>query len=550
VLLSLDETLVGKTVEVLGHVGFVLAALAVVVVTRLMGTRIGVPFTILLTVVGLIYALLPGPNVDLDPDVVLVLVIPPLLYSAARGSSLVAIGANLRPIVSLSVLLVLATSFTVGVLVSLVVPGLPLAAGVVLGAAVAPPDPVASLSVGRRAGMPPRLTTLIEGEGLLNDATALTTYQVAVAATVGGGFSFAIAGGRLALAAIGGLAIGAAIALIIRAVRRWLVDPLIANAVSLAVPFTAYLAGEEAHVSGVLAVVVAGLMIGHDAPRRESGASRLQTGAVWQLVDFLLEGFVFLLIGQQLPNVISGLRDEESTPTIIAAAGVTVGVVLLLRPLWLIASQYIPAGLHTRLGLDPAEKLSRREVVALSWAGTRGVISLAAIFAVPLTVETGAEFPKRDLLLFCTYTVVLITLVGQGLTFAPLLRRMNLRADEADEAAVRNEARLAAIDAALTTIDDLVREGEVPDLTADALRATLTSRANRYRARLEMLQDSEDGEVHWTPEYQAAVTARRAIINAQHDELVRWRDDGRLPDTGLRKLQRELDHEEGLLPDR
>jgi CPA1 family monovalent cation:H+ antiporter len=531
-----------------GQVSYVLAMIAVVVLARMLGNRIGVPFTILLTVSGLVYGLLPGPNLQLNPDVILIVVLPPLLYSAARGSSLLAIRANLRPIVSLSVVLVLLTAFAVGGLVSLVVPQLPLAAAMVLGAAVAPPDPVAALSVGRRAGMPPRMSTLIEGEGLLNDATALTTYQVAVAATVGGGFSLAAASGRLVLAAGGGLVIGIAIAMTVRFARPWLRDPLIANAVSLAVPFCAYLAGEELHVSGVLAVVVAGLMVGHDAPRQESGASRLQTGAVWQLVDFLLEGFVFLLIGQQLPEVVRGLRNEESVGTIAAAAASTVAVVLLLRPLWLFATQLVPVGLHARLGLDPKERLSNREVVALSWAGTRGVISLAAIFAVPLTIDGGAPFPRRDLLLFCTYVVVLVTLVGQGLTFAPILRYLGLRANAAEEAQVRNEARLASVDAAMEALDDLVMRDEIDAKFAEAMRTTLTARAERYRARIEMLQDSE--ETGWTPDYEAAIAARRAIISAQHNELLRWRDSGRLPDASLRKLQRELDHEERTLPDR
>jgi Na+/H+ antiporter len=532
----------------LGHVAFVLVMVGVIIVARLASDRSGLPYTILLTIAGLVYAVLPGPNLHLEPDIVLVLVLPPLLYSAALDSSLLAIRSNLRPIVSMSVVLVLLTAFAVGGLVSLVVPGLSLAAGIVLGAAVAPPDPVAALSIGRRAGLPPRLSTLIEGEGLLNDATALTTYQVAVAATVGGGFSFLDASGRFVLAAAGGLAIGIVVAQAVRLTRRALSDPLLANAVSLGTPFVAYLVGEEAHVSGVLAVVVAGLMVGHDAPRAESGASRLQTGAVWRLVDVLLEGFVFLLIGQQLPEVLRGLRGE-SIASIAAATGVTVGVVLLLRPLWLVVTQRVPLRLHARLGTDPGKPLSGKEIFALSWSGTRGVISLAAIFALPLTTHAGSAFPERDLLLFCTYVVVLVTLVGQGLTFGPLLRRLGLRANAAEEAELRNEARVASVGAALDALADLVARQEVSERTAAAMRQNLTARADRYRARIAMLQESDDGEITAGPLYEAAVRARRAIITAQHEELLRWRDSGRLPDASLRKLQRELDHEERTLPD-
>jgi Na+/H+ antiporter len=532
----------------LDHVAFVLAMVAVVFAAKLLSDRFSVPYTIVLTVIGLVYALLPGPNLHLDPQLVLVLVIPPLLYAAARRSSLLAIRANWRPIVSLSVVLVLITAFSVGALVALVVPGLPLAAALVLGATVAPPDPVAALSVGRRAGMPPRLATLIGGEGLLNDATALTTYQVAVAATVGAGFSWAGASGRFVLAAGGGLLVGAGIGLALRLARPLLGDPLLANTASLATPFVAYYIGQEAHVSGVLAVVIAGLIAGHDAPRDLSGASRLQTGAVWRLIEFLLEGLVFLLIGQQLPAVIRGLSGE-SAGTVAAAAGVTLAAVLLIRPLWLVLTQLVPGWLGWQLG-DQHQTLSLREVVALSWAGTRGVITLAAVFAIPLTVSDGAPFPGRNLFLLCAYVVVLVTLVGQGLTFAPLLRALGLRANPAEEAQLRNEARLAAVKSATATVDEMQAEHQIARPTADTLRASLRQRADRYRARISMLQEADEGDSGWTPEFEASVRARHAVIDAQRDELLRWRDLGRLPDESLRKLQRELDHEEHTLPGR
>src|SRR5689334_15925615 len=305
----------------------VLAAVAVIVAVRWVADRTGLPAAALLTVIGIGYALLPGPNLTLDPHVVLTVVIPPLLYSAALDSSLTAIRRNLRTVVSLSVLLVLVTALVIGIGFALFVAGATLAAGIALGAAVAPPDPVAALAVGRKAGLPPRLITLIQGEGLLNDATALTILTVAVAAAQGDGFSTRSAIGQFVLAAAGGVAVGIAVAYGIRPLRRLRSDPLSSNAISLATPFLAYLLAEAVHVSGVLAVVVAGLIIGHHNPSWASGASRLQTGAVWRLVDFLLEGFVFLLIGQQLPTVISGLKDYTSS-TIVIASSITVGVVL------------------------------------------------------------------------------------------------------------------------------------------------------------------------------------------------------------------------------
>ncbi|MBV8999606.1 MAG: cation:proton antiporter, partial [Solirubrobacterales bacterium] len=318
----------------LASVGLALGGLAVILVVRLLTVRTTIPFAVVLVIVGLVYSELPGKNIQLNPEVVLVLVIPPLLYSAALKAGVLEIRANLGRIASLSVGLVLVTALGVGAALSAVVPDLGLAAAVALGAAVAPPDPVAALTIARRAGLPQALMTLIEGEGLLNDATALTIYQVAVAAAVGGGFSLLHGVGEFFLAAVGGVAAGLLVAAVAMAARRRLDDPLVENSLSLATPFAAYALAELAHLSGVLAVVVAGLVLAHQAPAIESGAARLQTRAVWALADFLLEGFVFLLIGEQFKVVIDGLGPYR-TGTVAAAVGVTVAAVLVIRPLWL-----------------------------------------------------------------------------------------------------------------------------------------------------------------------------------------------------------------------
>jgi CPA1 family monovalent cation:H+ antiporter len=539
----------------------VLAAVAVIVAVRWIAQRTGLPAAALLTLIGIGYALLPGPNIRLDPDLVLTLVLPPLLYSAALDSSLLAIRRNLRPVVSLSVLLVLVTALVIGVAFSLLVPGATLAAGIALGAAVAPPDPVASLSIGRRVGLPPRLITLMQGEGLLNDATALTILAVAVTAAKGDGFSTPAALGQFLLAASGGVAVGLAVAYGIRPLRRLRRDPLSSNAISLATPFVAYLVAESLHVSGVLAVVIAGLVIGHNTPHWATGATRLQTDAVWRLVDFLLEGLVFLIIGQQFPEVISGLGQYD-TSTVVTASLVTVGGVLLVRPLWLLLTEHLPRSLHLRLGGQepdegdahgtPGRRLTGRELIALSWAGTRGVISLAAIFTLPQTTDSGEPFPVRDLLLFCAFLAVLVTLLGQGLTFAPLVRLLGLKADVADQARVRNRARAASVEAALARLDELEAEDrdDLDHKAIDNVREQLRTRLSRYRHRLGVLEGADSGEIPLSPEYEAGLRVRRAVIEAQRSELLHWRDVGRLPDSGLRALERELDHEEGLLPAR
>jgi monovalent cation/hydrogen antiporter len=534
----------------LEELAFILAAVAIIVVLQLLADRTGLPTAALLTIAGLVYGVLPGKNVTLEPHVILTFVIPPLIYSAALNSSLLAIRENLRAVVSLSIGLVLATSVVVGLGMNLFVPGIGLGAGIALGAAVSPTDPVAALAVGGHASLPPKLITIIEGEGLLNDATALTVLTVAVAAVTSGGFSLGYAVLRFLLAAVGGLASGIVVAIAVRLLRSIVADPLLVNCISLATPFAAYLLGEEVHVSGVLAVAIAGLMVGHDTPRFTSGASRLQVSAVWRLVDFLLQGFVFLLIGQQIAPVVRGLKAYPAS-TIATAVLVSLGVVLLLRPLWLVLTESLPRALRARLGRAAARNhqyLAGREIVVLSWAGTRGVITLAAIFTLPLTASDGRPFPGRDLLLFCAYLIVVVTLIGQGITFAPIARALGVHADPADAALVRTEARAASVQAGLSRLHQIAADGEIPDQALAALRASLDQKARRYRHVLSRLESADDTEQPSSPGYEAALQARRQVIDAQREELLRWRDAGHLPDSSLRILQRELDHEERTLP--
>jgi CPA1 family monovalent cation:H+ antiporter len=527
-------------------VAFVLAGLAAVLVAHVIARSSGLPSAVLLVAAGGIYALLPGPNLTLDPQIVLVVVLPPLLFAAALNSSLVALRGDAATIGGLSIGLVLVTAVAVGLTLHAVVPGLPVAIAIAMGAAIAPPDPVAALSVGRRSGLPARLITLVEGEGLLNDAVALTTLQVAVAVAVGEGVSVGGALARFVLSAAGGAAVGLVVALVLAEGRKLLADSLLENALSLATPFIAYLCAEELHVSGVLAVVIAGLWLGHRGPTLSSD-SRLQTRPVWRLVEFLLEGFVFLLIGQQLPTVVRGLNAYPAA-TIASAAVASVGLVLVLRPAWLLITVTLPHWVRARRGLRPSRQpLTVRDLTALSWAGTRGVITLAAAFSLPLTLG-GRPFPNRDLLLFCAYLVVVVTLVGQGLTFGPVVRRLRFANADVEEALLRNQARLAAIDASLARLQELVADGGQPEEAVAVLRRATEIRRKRYAARVALLSAVEDDVLPQDDRRDAATRLRRAMIDAERQSLLDWRDSGRLPDTSLRVLQRELDHEESLLP--
>jgi monovalent cation/hydrogen antiporter len=520
---------------------FVVVALLVVVVANLLADRIRIPAPIILVVAGSIDTFLPGRDVSLRPDVVLYFVVPPLLYAAAVEASLFDIRANLRAVVSLSVLLVVATTFAVGGATALT-GAIPFGAAFVLGACVAPPDPVSAMAIARRVGLPRRLTTLIEGEGLLNDAAALTLLEVGIAA-VSGHFSIAGASGLFVASVAGGVGIGFAIAVVIDQLRQYFDSPVVQGIVSLVVPYLAFIPAQAAHTSGVLAVVVCGLWLSHRSPVNQSAESRLQIRSLWRIVDFVLQGFVFLLIGQQLPLVFHEV-ERYSVGTLVAVSLLAVAAVLVVRPLWLVLGARAPGRL-VGLSLDGPDgrPLSRREIVVLSWAGTRGVITLAAAFSIPLTVS-GHPFPGRPLIIFGAYLVVLVTLLGQGLTFAPLVKRMRLVDTEEDELRAIALTRSAAVSAGLQRLDELIAQEPQAAPVVESLRRAADDQRQRAADRLRSLGETSEDET------LTAVRGRlrREMIDAEREEILRWRDAGRLPDRGLRVLQQELDHEEGILP--
>lgn len=515
----------------LSSIWIVLAALAVILAVRALADRLQQSSAVLLVLAGLLLSVLPLPSAALEPHVILNVIIPPLLYIAAKRASRLDLRSNRRAIASLSVALVVATAFAVGLGLMIVVPGLGFAAALALGAAVSPPDPVASLEIGRRAGLPTRLRALIEGEGLLNDATALTLYGLAVTAALGGGFTAPEAGLRFLLAVAGGILCGLIVARVIQWILRRTDDVLIENAISLATPFLAFGLAELIHGSGVLAVVVAGLSLIEGRKQVTTGESRLQTAAVWRIVEYLLEGYVFLLIGQQAPDIIRRLSHYDDG-IVLAATVTTVVIVLGVRLAWMLV-------LGKRVSGD--RSLSPGDAIALWWAGTRGVITLATAYALPL------DFPFRDLFLFLAFVVVLVTLVGQGFTFAPLLRRLGLRTADDGSVWVRVDAQAAAFDAAidllsdLESVDELDQDDPVVRKVAERHRQTLIGKRDRLRQHL----DYEDtAERPAQPDRSASIAVRRAVLDAQREELIRRRDSGHLTDSDLRILELQLDAQE------
>ncbi|HUL98330.1 MAG TPA: Na+/H+ antiporter, partial [Mycobacterium sp.] len=389
---------------------------------------------LVLVVAGLAIGLIPGvPTVELNPDLVLFVILPPLLWSAGLESSYIALRRHFRPIGLLAVGLPLATALAVGFVAYHTVPELTPAAALTLGAIVAPPDAVAALALGRRLGLPRQITTLLGGESLLNDATALTVYKVALAAAIGTAIGWTQGLGTFALAAAGGAAVGLLFGAIVDLIRSRLDDPLMESGIGLVAPFVVYLVAEEIHSSGVLAVVVAALFLGQRSTRA-SYATRLQDEAVWRALQLILESFAFLLIGLQLPGVVRAMRGMPASLVIWSSVAVFV-TVLLVRIVWIYVFTYVPWALFAgRREGDP--KPPPAEVFVVAWAGMRGVVSLAAAFAVPMTTLSGGPFPGRPHIVFLTFVVVVGTLLLHGLTLPWMIRAFGVRSDDAHQDAM------------------------------------------------------------------------------------------------------------------
>jgi monovalent cation/hydrogen antiporter len=505
--------------------------------------RLGLSAPLLLVVAGLAVSFVPGvQEYELEPDVVLYLILPPLLFAAAWQGSVINFRQNLRAIGLLSVGLVLFTTFAVGLAVHAVVPDVPLAAAFALGAIVSPPDAVAATAVGRTVGLPRRLVVILAGESLVNDATALTAYRVAVAAAMAGGFSIWEGAGEFLVAAVGGVLVGYLLARLVELLLKHLHDPVLENTLVLLTPFVGYAVAEQVgwrgyHGSGVLAVVVAGLYLGHRSPRRQTAATRLQGTEVWRVIEFLLESVVFALIGLQLPAVLEGLSERPAGEVTVAAL-VTLGTVIVARFVWIYPATYLPRRIPAIARRDPSPPWQYPTV--LGWAGMRGVVSLAAAFALP------ADFPARNLILFLTFAVVIGTLLVQGLTLPALIRRLGVVGREEQQDLIREAgAQHAAANAALLRLDEeIAANGEVPDDVVARLREKAEL---RQLGAWERLGSREAGEGNTEPPTVTFRRLRRAMIEAEREVFIEMRDRGQIDEEVLSRVQRELDLEQSIL---
>ncbi|MCV2464154.1 Na+/H+ antiporter [Streptomyces sp. ICN988] len=503
------------------------------------GRRVPVPAPLLLVAAGLAVSYVPGvPDYTLDPHIVLPLLLPPLLYTAATDSSYLDLRAQARPVALLSVGYVLFATFVVGGAAYLVVPGLPLTAALVFGAVVAPPDAVAATAVARRVGLPSRITTILQGESLVNDATAITAFKVALAAAVGEGATWAGGIGEFLIAAVGGVGVGLVLMVPLHWLRTHLAEALLQNTLSLLIPFVAYAVAEQVHASGVLAVVVVALYLGHRAWEVDF-ATRLQEEAVWKMVAFVLESAVFALIGLQLPVVLRGLGEYEGADAAWYAL-VLFLVVAVARFVWVYPATFLPR-LSARVRAREGD-LSWKGPFVIGWAGMRGVVSLAIAFSIPMTVHGGEPFPERNLILFLTFTTVIGTLVVQGVSLPPLIRLLKFPAHDVQaETLAEANAQAQASRVAEQRLDDLLADerNTLPAPLADRLRTVLERRRNAVWERLGQVNPVTGETVDDT--YRRL---SREMISAEREVFVRLRDGRYIDDEMLRTLLRRLDLEE------
>lgn len=506
---------------------------AVVVAVSAVARRVGALAPILLVVVGLALSFVPHlPVPDVDPTIVITAILPPLLYVAAIEMSVPAFRYNLRPILLLAVGHVLFIAAAVGFVVHALLPSVPLAACIALGAVVAPPDAIAATAVVRRIGLPRRTVVILEGESLLNDATALVLFRVAIAAAAG----LAVGPGRIALevvlAAGGGIVVGAAGALIFKFLHQRTTDPLLDNALSLLTPFAIAVVAEEVHASGVVAVVVAGLYLGHRMPTLMSAASRLQMSAVWKMVKFLIEGLVFLVVGLQLRRILAEV--ETGAGQVVLVTTIVLLVVVVGRFVWIFPATYGQRLVPRIRRHDPSPPASVPTII--SWAGMRGVVTLATALALPPDLAGGQAYP-RELFVWVAFAVIVFTLVLQGTTLPLITRFLKPPADDPTrdhlaEAQIQNLASRAA----RARLDE--RADGAPDDVVERLRRLTEDRTNAVWERL--------GGAGETPS-RAYVRLRREMLSAEREVFRTARDEGRIPEEVLVRAQRQMDLEESFL---
>jgi Na+/H+ antiporter len=511
--------------------------LIVIASLAILAKKLALPYPVLLVIGGLVLGFVPGlPAVQLEPDMVFLFLLPPLLYPAAVFTSWRDFRANLSPILLLAIGLVLLTTALVAV-VAHALTGLPWSAAFVLGAIVSPTDAVAATAITSRLRVPGRIVTILDGESLVNDATALVAYRFAIVAVMSGRFSLSEAIGGFLLAALAGTGIGLAVGWLASLVQRRLDDPPIQITISLLTPFAAYIPAERLHVSGVLAVVTAGIFLGWHGPQILAARTRLTLFVFWEMTVFLLNGLAFVLIGLQLPRILHTLSGHSLKQFVWNGALIACAAIVL-RIAWVFASATLRRSMSVILhNKDPYPAWQNVAIVA--WTGMRGVVSLAAALAVPLTLSSGSPFPGRDYILFITFCVILATLVLQGLSLPALIRGLGVVDDGLANMEERT-ARLKANEAALAYLTEV--NSKFPPDTLERLRAEYNDRIRQLDVCASVGGDGSDGLI--SPSYERL---QQDALDVERRTIIQLRDEYVINDDVLRRIQSDLDHAEARL---
>ncbi|WP_393057070.1 Na+/H+ antiporter [Streptomyces sp. LN549] len=509
------------------------------VVTVPLGERLGLPAPVLMTLVGVGMAFLSFvPNVDIPPEIILPALLPPLLYASVQRTSWRQFAANKRPIFLLAVALVFLTTAAVAAVANAVVPGLPIAAAVALGALVAPPDPVAATAVAGSVGLPRRLVSILEGEGLFNDVTAIVLYHVAIAAAVSGTFSLPEAFGLLGLSAVVAVAVGVALGWLTIKLMGLLGDATLQVGLSLLVPFVSYVLAEELMGSGVLAVLTTALFLAEHTADADDVLGRLTGRTFWEIVDTLVTGVAFGLIGLELHNVFGTAdgRRLEMAGWALAVVAVVVGV----RLLYLLPATWLAKRLHTRRDVSEEIPTSWRETVIMWWAGMRGVASVALALAIPLKTDDGKPFPGRDEIVFIAFAVIMVTLVFQGLTLPWLVRRLGVRADTDAEAALERDLAIRAAKAAKQRLKEIQEVEEFPEDLAERLQRLAYDVGARISP--DMVDDERrEAFARRAERFKAVNRVQREMMSAARHAVLSARSEAGADPEVVDRVLRQLD---------
>jgi len=511
-----------------------LLLLLFVIVFGLLARRIGIPYPIVMVVGGLALGFVPGlPTFTLNPDLIFLIVLPPLLYAAAWTTSWRDFRFNLVSIFLLAFGLVGFTILGVTLIAPTVFAGFDWRLGLALGAVVAPTDAIAATAIARRVGLPRRIVDVLEGESLINDASGLLALQFAEAILVHK-HAPTLASGLLTFTWLiaGGIALGLLVGWIVDYIERRINDGPIEITLSILIPYAVYLAAEAVHGSGVLAVVACGLFLSRRSVNFFTPAVRLQVWSVWEALNFVLNGLVFVLVGLQLPVIRASIR-EYSISTLLIDGAVFSATLIVLRLVWVFPGTAIAWLIRTRLGHQKERMPRPRQIFVLGWTGMRGVVSLAAALGLPELLDDGSTFPQRNLIVFLTFSVIFVTLVLQGITLPPLVRALGL-AGAAGPNCEELEARRIVIEAAMSHLDG-ARERDVADSAP-----VYEDLFQHYRQRLASLELG-DGTQNQRSEHNRHVALSLEALRIERETLIRLRDESRINDEVLRRIERELD---------